>query len=180
MGGLWFVLKNGASTQLAHYVGRGKVPTLEWAKPPASVIGTAQAVFSCRVRGMEGRGQLRYRSDGGLWRQIPLTAFEQEIALKNLSNGPHNVEVRAYDELLRSSQSLVFVFEVKRDYETEIRDLVSMLKSGDFSQRESAARGLVSIGRPAVPALTILKEKAESDHQWWIQAILEEIDRNGK
>jgi hypothetical protein len=180
LGDLWFVLQNGASTQLAHYVSRGKAPTLEWARPPASAIGTAQAIFLCRVRGMEGRGQLRYRSDGGIWRQIPLAFPEQEIALKSLSNGIHSIEARAYDELLRSSQSLIFVFEVKRDYEAEIRDLVSLLRSSDFNQRETVARALVSIGRPAVPALTALKEKAESDLRWWIQAILEEIDRNAK
>jgi hypothetical protein len=177
-GDLWFVFQDALSRRLARYLSRGKAPALEWAKTPDLQIGKAQAVFSCRVQRMEGRGWLRYRKDGEAWRQGPLTSSEQEIVLDNLTNGPHDVEIRAYDELLRPSQSLKVAFEVKRDYQVEIRDLISLIKSYDLNQRETAARALVSIGPAAVPALTNLKEKAEPDLRWWIQAILDEIDRN--
>jgi hypothetical protein len=48
----------------------------------------------------------------------------------------------------------------------------------DKTNREAAARALISIGRPAVPPLTAQKEKANSQLSWWIQAVLDEIGRN--
>jgi hypothetical protein len=175
-GGLWFVLQNGSSTQLAHYRGEGKAPTLEWRKPPASLIKTAKAAFSCLIlQSMDGRTLLRYRIDGGSWKTTSWTSPKQEIVMENLPDGNHEVEVRAYDSLLRSSQPLTFAFEVKRDYDTDISDLMSQLSIPDM--REAAARTLVSIGRIAVPALTAQKEKADSQMRWWLQAILDEIGR---
>jgi hypothetical protein len=178
-GDLWFVLQNGPSTQLAHYRGVGKTPTLEWRKPPASLIKTAKTVFSCRVlQSMEGRTLLRYRIDGGSWRKTSLTDPRPEIVVENLPNGMHQVEMRAFDALLRSSQPLTAAFEVKRDYQAEIKDLISQLNIPH--KREDAARAMVSIGSPAVPMLTAQKEKADSEIRWWLQAVLDEIGRNEK
>ena len=176
-GDLWFVLRNGDLTQLAHYTSRGRAPTLEWAQAPASTTSTAKVRLTCHVQNMQGQGLLRYRSDEGAWRQVPLASPQQEIVVENLPNGAHKVEVRVYDELLRSSQSLTCAFEVKRDYDAEVRDLIPLLGSSDFSQREAVARTLVSIGRPAAAALTAQKEKATPDQLWWIQAVLDEIGR---
>jgi hypothetical protein len=178
-GDLWFVLRNGASMQLAHYRVTGRAPTLEWEKPPASLIKSAKAVISCRVsHSMDKRALLRYRIDGGSWRQISWASPTQEIVAENLPNGMHEVEVRAYDSLLRSSQPLTSTFEVKRDYDAETRNLISQLSIPNM--REAAARALVSIGMPAVSALTAQKEKADSQLRWWLQAILDEIGRKEK
>lgn len=98
--------------------------------------------------------------------------------MENLLNGMHKIEVRAYDHLLRSSPLLTSTFEVRRDYAAEVRDIISQLS--DPNKREAAARALVLIGRPAVPALTAQIEKANSQLRWWIQAILDEIDRKEK
>jgi hypothetical protein len=179
-GDVWFVLQNGASLQLAHYISPGKRPMLEWTKPPDSITRTTKAVFAFRVQGVQGRGMLRYRSDEGSWLQIPWTSLQQELVVENLPNGAHTIEVRAYDELLRSSQPLTCAFEVKRDYSAEVRDLISQIETSGLNKRETIARTLVSIGRIAEPALKAKKEKADGSLRWWIQAILDEIDRNEK
>jgi hypothetical protein len=176
-GDLWFALQNGTFSQLAHYRDSGKTAALEWLKPPAAMITTSRAVFSCRVsETMDGRSMLRYRVDGGAWKQIPLTASQQEIVVENLPNGMHKVEMRAFDELLQLSRLLSSTFEVQHDYGADIKDLIPQLS--DSSKREAAARSLVAIGKSAVPALTDRMEKADSRLRWWIQAILDEIGRN--
>jgi hypothetical protein len=178
-GDLWFVLNNAPSQQLVHYYGGGKVPSMEWIKAPTAMTQTARIELSCRVAGsMDEKGTLRYRMDEGSWRKIPLASFRQPIVMDNLPNGMHKVEIRAYDALLRSSRPLVASFEVKRDYDAEIKDLIPQF--GDSNKREAAARALASIGRPAVPALTAQKEKANSQLRWWIQAVLDEITRSEK
>jgi hypothetical protein len=175
-GDLWFVMNNMPFPQLAHYRGGGKAPTMEWIKAPPTMTKTAKIELSCRVSGsMDARAVLRYRVDEGIWRKIPLASFRQQIAVDNLPNGMHKVEIRAYDALLRSSLPLVAAFEVKRDYDVEIKDLI--LQLGDSNKREAAARALALIGRPAVPALTAQKEKVDSQLRWWIQAVLDEISR---
>jgi len=95
-----------------------------------------------------------------------------------LTNGMHKVEVRAYDGMLRSSRLLTSAFEVKRDYDADIKDLI--MQRSDSSKREAAARALVAIGKPAVPALTDRMEKADSKLRWWLQAILDEIAQKDK
>jgi hypothetical protein len=178
-GDMWFVMNNGQFQQLAHYYGGGKAPTMEWIKEPPAVTQTARIELSCRVSGStDDRAVLRYRVDEGPWRKIPPASFRQQIAVFNLPNGIHKVEIRAYDSLLRSSRPLVAAFEVKRDYDTEIKDLI--LQLGDSKKREAAARALASIGRPAMPALMAQKEKADSQLRWWIQAVLDEISRSEK
>lgn len=145
---------------------------------------------------------LRYRIDEGDWRSIPSTGAKQRIVVENLADGMHTMDARAYDERLRPSQLLTSKFvvrrspapaqapgnktpqpptprvEVRRNYDREIKNLIPQL--GDAGKRESAARALVSIGLPAVPALTAQTEKADSQLRWWIQAILDEISRNEK
>jgi hypothetical protein len=173
----WFLLQNSGSNQLVHYACSGTAPKLGWAKPPASAISTAKAELSIRIDSIKGRGALRYRSDSGPWRQTALTPPLHQVVVDNLSNGLHKIEIRAFDELLRSSQLLTCTFTVKRDYGAEIAKLIPLLGSHDLKQREEAARTLVSIGTPAVPALLAQKQMADSSQTWWIQAIIEEINR---
>jgi len=177
-GDLWFVIENTSAIQLAHFSFHGRAPTLEWTKPPQSVINMGKAVFSCRVQGIEGPTMLRFRSDGDSWHRIQSAASMQPIVLENLTNGKHTVEVCAYDKFLRPSKPLTWTFEVMRDYDAEARELILLLESRDFIQRESAARALVSIGRPALPELTVRIEKASESVRWWLQAIVDEISRN--
>jgi hypothetical protein len=178
-GDLWFVMNQGASHQLIHYRDSGKASTIEWATPPPAITKDGRIVFTCRTPQInEGRIALRYRVDEGPWRSLPSTARQPEIVVENLLNGMHKIEVRAYDHLLRSSPLLTSTFEVRRDYAAEVRDIISQLS--DPNKREAAARALVLIGRPAVPALTAQIEKANSQLRWWIQAILDEIDRKEK
>ncbi len=177
MGDLWFVLPDSRGVQLARYACHGVAPTLEWAQTPAATVATARIELACRIQGLKGQGLLRYRSDGGAWQRVAGEPVPQQIVVENLPNGPHTVDVRAYDELLRASGVLTCTFEVRRDYEAEVTRLVPLLGSSDFRQREAAARTLVSIGRPAVPALTAHRGKATPDERWWIQAILDEIAR---
>jgi hypothetical protein len=178
-GDLWFVMSNGPSPQLAHYHDGANAPTIEWQKPPPAVTTANRAVFYCKVPQIKERqAVLRYRVDEGPWRQIATAARNQEIVLENLPNGKHKIEARAYDDLLRSSRLLTSVFEVQRDYGAEIKDLIPQLK--DPKKREAAVRELAAIGRPAAPALTEQMINADSQLQWWIRAILDEISRNEK
>jgi hypothetical protein len=175
-GDIWFVLQVGPSMKLAHYRERGDAPTLQWGKPPASIVETSKMVFYCRILpNTTGRSLLRYRLDGEGWRQVSMTSSQQEFAVDNLLDGPHKIEVYALNELLRPSQPLYFTFEVKRNYEPEIKDLILQLKNPE--RREAAARALAAIGKPAIPALTNQLEKADSQQQCWVRAILDEINR---
>jgi hypothetical protein len=178
-GELWFFLNIGQSAQLAHYRYRGNSSTIEWATPPPAVIKTGRITFACRVpRVSEGRVVLRYRVDEEPWRQFASTARQPEIVVENLLNGMHKIEVRAYDNLLRASPPLTSTFEVRRNYAGDVHDLIPQLN--DPNKREAAARALVAIGRPAVPALTDQREQADARIQWWIRAILDEIGMNEK
>jgi hypothetical protein len=177
-GDLWFTLQEGSILQLARYACPGKAPSLEWARTPPSTVGTVKATLACRVQDMTDGGVLRYRSDGGPWGQIRSDSPVQEIVLENLPNGRHQIEVRAFDSLLRPSAVLTCTLDVKRDYDAEAAAMVSLLSSSDSRQREEAARTLVSIGPPAVPALNARKEHATADQLWWIRAILDEIERS--
>jgi hypothetical protein len=176
-GNPWFLIQNAGSNQLVHHVFSGTAPKLQWAKSPDSTINTAKAELFIRAESIKGRGVLRYRSDSGPWRQTVLTPPLQEVAIANLNNGLHKIEVRAFDELLRSSQLLTCTLTVKRDYSAEIAKLILLLRSHDLKEREEAARTLVSIGAPAIPALLAQKQMADSSQTWWIQAVLEEINR---
>jgi hypothetical protein len=202
-GDLWFVLNNGPFSQLVRYHDGGKAPIIQWAAPPPAVSKTARTEFYCRVsQRKNGSTILRYRIDERDWRQISSTAARRQIVVENLPDGMHKVEVRAYDETLRSSQLLTSKFEVRRtpvhtqstgvktpqplkssvevrrNYDSEIKALIQQLR--DSNKRESTARALVSIGRPAVPALTSQNEKADAQLRWWIQAVLDEISQNEK
>jgi hypothetical protein len=175
-GDIWFVLKFGSSRKLARYHERGDAPTLEWGKPPASIVTASKMVLSCRIfPNAAGRSLLRYRIDGEGWRQVSMTSSQQDIVVENLLDGPHQIEASALNELWRASKPLYFAFEVKRNYEIEVKDLILQLK--DPEKREAVARALAAIGKPGVPALKNQMEKADSQQQWWIRAILGEINR---
>jgi translation initiation factor 2B subunit (eIF-2B alpha/beta/delta family) len=178
-GDMWFVLHNGMSTQIAHSLNSGNALTLEWKTSPAVIVKAARTEFSCRVsQKINGRVELLYRIDEGAWKQFGLIDSQQPLVVENLPNGMHKIEVRAYDEIFRASQPLTAAFEVKRDYNEEIQDLISQLR--DIERREAAARTLIAIGKQAVPVLKDQLEKADSSSQWWIRAILDEIGRTDK
>lgn len=60
--------------------------------------------------------------------------------------------------------------------EKEISALIAELQSKDESRREKAARRLVQIGSPALPALKILLNETNADVRWWVEAVIQEIE----
>lgn len=61
--------------------------------------------------------------------------------------------------------------------EKEINALIADLQSKDDSHREKTARQLVQIGRPALPALKKLLKETNTDARWWVEAIIQEIEK---
>lgn len=58
----------------------------------------------------------------------------------------------------------------------EIANLVALLISDEPDVREDAARRLVEIGAPALPALRAALEDATTGRRWWIEAVIQQIE----
>ena len=176
-GFIWFSLLTGERARLARYQPEGPPPQLTWREPPPEVIKLSSVKIAVRITGTGKRYLIRRQVDSGEWRRSSSEQPIQDISLENLTNGVHSLRVQAFDELLRASNLLEHRIMVKRDYDQEIREWVSLLKSPDFSGREQAAKALVDLGQPALPTLTALEKDVPPDIQWWIRAIKEEIAR---
>jgi hypothetical protein len=179
-GRIWFLLSdrfNGYG-RFACFDPPGSGPELTWKRRPASM--TENGTISCAVRStvIDGPRAFRYQCDEGKWEQAASDSSVCRFVLSHLANGTHTCRVRVYDQLLRSSPILTHTFEVKRNYEAEVRAALRQLRSKDLSRREVAVRTLVEIGQPALPALeSLLKDGADADQAWWVNAAREEIRR---
>lgn len=176
-GFIWFTLLTGERVRLARYRPKSAPPRLEWTEPPQGESKTGSIKLGVRIMGTDRRYVVRRQVDNGEWQQSSSETALQDVSLEYLPNGVHTLRVQVFDELLRASNLLEHRVTVKRDYEKEIQEWMSLLKSPDYSKRDRASKALVSMGRPALPTLTALEKDAGADVQWWIRAIREEIER---
>lgn len=174
-GGLWFTLTGGDYRRLAYYRSRGVLPRLQWESKPVENATTGTVAFSVCIAGKAGRHVVSWKCDDGEWNTSSSDGSTDRIVLKHLTNGSHTCRIAVYDDLLRKSEELTHRFEITRDYETEIKNHLAILKSGTSRQREDAVRALVEIGKPALSALETELTHADPDRAWWIKATLGEI-----
>ena len=174
-GALWFGLTGGDYNRIARFRPRGERLRLEWAESPPAKSASGQLALRVRASGASRRYVFQHRRDGEPWQNWVSDAATAVLPIRNLQNGPHAVEVRALDDMLRCSEILEWKLEVVRDYEREVREWLPQLSSADLRQREAAARALVDIGAPALPTLSARELTAPSDELWWLKAVREEI-----
>jgi hypothetical protein len=117
----------------------------------------------------------RWRLDGGGWQ--PLTEAH-ELTLQSLPPGKHTVEVRAFNaELTPSAATAIVSFETTVSTEQQFANQLRDLASPDLDAREAAARKLKSQGPAVLSRLRETRPSVSSDVQWWIDAIIQHIER---
>jgi hypothetical protein len=116
----------------------------------------------------------RWQLDEGPW-QLSKT---NSLALDHLPNGPHVLNVTAIDDQLNmDAVPATAKFETKIDPSRQMALLVAQLFDHDFSKREIAVEALARQPTTALPALRKARETATDDERWWIDAAIQECER---
>ena len=148
------------------------------APPHASVLVESTAADAVRAR-FEVRSELplefRWCLDGGKWQRTN----KDSIAIDGLPNGEHKLSCVALDADLQSQAvPTMATFTTMIDPIRQIAGLVSRLSDPDYEQRRSAVNALARQPDQATPALWKARETADEDQRWWIDATLQQIERN--
>jgi len=114
-----------------------------------------------------------WRLDHGDWQ---ITA-KSEVLIEALENGRHTVEARAMNDEMLFSPVVSKEIAVQINPAAQLQMLVERLADPDFSRRESALAALVRRGPDAREALNRASLTASADVHWWIDATLQELDR---
>ncbi len=175
-GDVWF-LSRRATWRIAHYRPPHAAPRLAWVQPPPKTATGPEIPLRVRCSLVAGSWRLCWRLDRGATRRRECDAPDQRVALQNLPNGEYELEVWAYDDLLRQSPVLTRRFRVKRDYARETAGLIQRLRSPDFAERERAVKALVALGPIALPALRKAAGGDDDDVAWWARAAIQAIER---
>ncbi len=116
----------------------------------------------------------QWRLDGGPWQDTQETTIRPPA----FEDGEHVLEIRAVaDGKYVQAPPESVKFTVKVDYEKAIAAAIEQLSSKDYKQREPAVRRLASLGERCIPYLREALRSADEDTRWWLQAVLEEIER---
>jgi hypothetical protein len=116
-----------------------------------------------------------WRVDEGEWKPL----FEgSELTIEALTAGRHTVEVRSYNAELTPSKTVATVtFETTPSSEIQFASQLRDLASLDIDTREAAARKLKNQGAAALARLRASRESASPEVRWWIDAIIQHIER---
>lgn len=144
-------------------------------KPPITMEKTAADAVTVRFHGdSRSKMQFRWHLDDEPWQ---LTK-DKTLLLDSLPNGSHALSATTIDEELQKSVPAVKEFVIRIDSAKQIGRLIKQLAGHDPVKRESTVRALVRQPATALPALKTAREKAGSDQRWWIDATIQEIERN--
>ncbi len=92
-----------------------------------------------------------WRVDEGAWQ---LARDGGELRVQALAAGEHRLEVRAWNADLTPDPAGASVsFRVEFETAALLHKLLAQLAADDLDQREAAARSLVRLGSPALPAI---------------------------
>ncbi len=152
------------------------------ARPPLpkttmhAAVGPSGAIelrFSARS---QGTAWFTWRVDDGPW---AAPTHKQEATLEWLSNGTHRIEAVAMDERLQAgSRPATAHLEIHVDPREQISVLIQKLADPDYSVRNSAVAALLRQPALALPLLRSARKKAGPDQQWWIDAVIQQIEAN--
>jgi hypothetical protein len=116
-----------------------------------------------------------WRVDGEGWHPLRGT---REIVFNGLLPGKHIVEVRAFNaELTPSKATAKFEIITAAAAGTQLAASLRDLAGPDLDTREAAARMLKSQGAAAVPKLRAARDSASPHVRWWLDAIIQHIER---
>jgi len=136
----------------------------------ASVILSAQP---------DGPTRFIYRFDEGPWQHAEKASH---LEFEDLMPGEYPFEAIAVDKWLQYDPTpATAVIGVPFASEKQVEEWISALRSENYDERDAAARELIRNWKPALPALKRLREQADKDLLWWIDAIIDQIElRAGK
>ena len=152
------------------------IPEVRIVSAPQDVVTDLDVAIGYEVvkRSQGSKLSFQWRIDGGPWHDTQETTMRPS----GLEDGEHLFEVRAVENnKYVQTPPASAKFTLKVDYERAILGAIEGLRSSDYGQREAAARRLVSLGRRSVPYLKKALGSASDDTRWWIQAVLEEIEK---
>ncbi len=116
-----------------------------------------------------------WRVDGGQWQPLRQT---NELTLDGFLPGNHTVEVRAFNaELTPAAATARVDFVTSSAADAPFAASLRQLAGPDLDARENAARKLKSQGPAALPKLREAREAASTDARWWLDAIIQHIER---
>lgn len=88
------------------------------------------------------------------------------------------IEARAIDERLNvSATPAQAAFDITIEPERQIAGYVAKLENGDSSERTRAITALQRQPAIALRALRTARETANDDQRWWIDAAIQEMER---
>ncbi len=151
------------------------VPEVRIVSSPQDVVTDLDVAIAYEVfKQPEGaEATFQWRLDDGNWQETRETL----VRLPRLGDGEHVFEVRGVgDGKYIQAPPASATFTVKVDYEKAINSALAGLRADDYGQREASARRLVSLGDRCVPYLREQLQTDDDDTQWWIQAVLAEIE----
>ena len=68
-------------------------------------------------------------------------------------------------------------FKITIDPAKQVRTLIARLSNCDFEKRKAAIKALSRQPDDSLPALKAARPKANDDQRWWIDAALQQIER---
>ncbi|MDD5349320.1 MAG: PKD domain-containing protein [Chthoniobacteraceae bacterium] len=151
---------------------RGKPPhtTLEIKK--TAVDGVDVTMRATGKAGTDVRYQ--WRLDDQPW----VSSTTGAVSFRTLSGGTHRLTAIAVDaELQEDPAPPTATFEVKIDAEKQVAGLIRQLADPDYGKRKEAIDALARQPERAVRALKAAREKAGDDARWWMDAALQQIER---
>lgn len=115
-------------------------------------------------------GIVEWRADGGDWREL----LRGEKSLGVFPSGTHDVEFRILDDRLDLVGPIKKTVNISIKPEEQIEHFITILRAGPDAMREIAVKGLAGQPSLAIPAL---KSAIASADSWWLQAALQECER---
>ena len=117
----------------------------------------------------------RWRLGSGNWSD---PVQDRSISLKGLPSGEAQCEIVALDQWLRADPTpAILKIANKIPEAARLSDLIGELSSPDLDKREAAVRTLASHPETALPALNAARATATEENIWWIDAALQEAER---
>ena len=167
-----FINAMTAQTQTHRYLILAKRPA------PQTTIGLKQmdedSLMATFNPHSDGIINFRWQLDDNAWQLIKTNSLN----LEHLPNGPHLLKVTAIDDQLNmDAMPAMARFEIKIDPNRQMAILVAQLFDPDFSRRELAVEALAQQSATALPALQKARETATDDQRWWIDAAIQECER---
>lgn len=146
--------------------------------PPTLTFSLEQTAPDSALIHLDGPADsvLSWRMDSGEWKITP----KSDVFVDVLENGHHTIEARAMNDEMMFSPVASKDIDVRIDPGVQLHMLVERLADPDYSRRESALAALAGRGSIAREVLNRSRMTASDDLRWWIDATLQELNRQEK